>query len=63
MSNGKTIGKVTSAVYSPRLEQNIALAIVSIEFSKIGSVVEILKNSEKRCISSAPHLCGFLLLG
>ena len=39
--NGKTVGKVTSAVYSPRLEQNIALAIVSAELSEIGNVVEV----------------------
>mgnify|MGYP001171852500 CR=1 FL=1 len=39
--NGKTVGKVTSAVYSPRLEQNIALALVSTEFSEIGNVVEV----------------------
>ena len=39
--NGKTVGKVTSAVYSPRLEQNIALAIVSKDYSEIGNVVEV----------------------
>ena len=39
--NGKTVGKVTSAVYSPRLEQNIALAIVSAELSEIGNVVDV----------------------
>ena len=31
------IGKVTSAVYSPRLKQNIGLAIVNINYSNIGS--------------------------
>ena len=41
LKNGKTIGKVTSAVYSPRLKQNIALAIVSIEVSVIGNLVEV----------------------
>jgi len=39
--HGKNIGKVTSAVYSPRLKQNIALAIVSSEFSDLGKVVEV----------------------
>ena len=43
--NGKTIGKVTSAVYSPRLEQNIALAIVSIEYTEIGNLVEVSMQS------------------
>ena len=45
LKNGKTIGKVTSAVYSPRLKQNIALAIVSIEFSVIGNHVEVSMQS------------------
>ena len=43
--NGKTVGKVTSAVYSPRLEQNIALAIVSAEISEIGNVVDVSMRS------------------
>ena len=39
--NGKAVGKVTSAVHSPRLEQNIALAMVSADTAAIGTVVEI----------------------
>lgn len=39
--NGNTVGKVTSAVYSPRLEQNIALAMVSVECAAIGALVEV----------------------
>ena len=35
--NGETVGKVTSAVYSPRLEQNIALALIKTEFADIGT--------------------------
>ena len=42
---GGCIGKVTSAVYSPRLEQNIALAIVSAEHANIGAEVEVVTNS------------------
>jgi glycine cleavage system aminomethyltransferase T len=38
---GAEIGKVTSAIYSPRLEQNIALAMVSADFAGIGTVVEL----------------------
>jgi len=34
--NDMTIGKVTSAVYSPRLEKTIALAMVDVEHSEIG---------------------------
>ena len=33
----KIVGKVTSAVYSPRLKKNIALAMVEIQQSKIGN--------------------------
>ena len=43
--NGNTVGKVTSAVYSPRLEQNIALAIVSAELAEIGNVVDVSMRS------------------
>jgi aminomethyltransferase len=39
--NGNDIGKVTSAIYSPRLERNIALAIVSADCADIGTVVEV----------------------
>ncbi len=40
-SAGQVIGKVTSAVYSPRLEQNIALAMVSADRAAIGTVVDV----------------------
>jgi aminomethyltransferase len=33
--NNEIVGKITSAVYSPRLEQNIALAIVDIDYSNL----------------------------
>ena len=39
--DGKAVGKVTSAVYSPRLEQNIALAMVATDLAVIGTQVEI----------------------
>ena len=39
--NNKIIGKVTSAVYSPRLKKNIALAMVDINYSKIGLEIEV----------------------
>jgi glycine cleavage system aminomethyltransferase T len=38
--DGVVIGKVTSAVYSPRLEKNIALAMVGVEHTEIGTKVE-----------------------
>jgi len=44
-SDGAPIGKVTSAVYSPRLAQNIALAMVSAEHANIGAQVEVVTKS------------------
>ena len=38
------IGKVTSAVYSPRLKKNIALAMINIENSEIGTSREVNTN-------------------
>ena len=35
--DGRVIGKVTSAVYSPRLEKNIALAMVASENAGLGT--------------------------
>jgi glycine cleavage system aminomethyltransferase T len=46
----KNIGKVTSAIYSPRLKKNIALAMVDIEYSKIGTNIEVLiKDKNFKC--------------
>ncbi len=42
---GEAIGKVTSAVYSPRLEQNIALAMVSVDTAVVGAQVEVVTGS------------------
>ena len=43
--DGATIGKVTSAVYSPRLKQNIALAMVATDAAIMGAEVEVLTNT------------------
>jgi len=43
--DNKKIGKVTSAVYSPRLKKNIALAMIDIEYTDIGNELE-LKTSD-----------------
>ena len=45
--NNKEIGKVTSAVYSPRLKKNIALAMADIENSEIGTDLEVETNKGK----------------
>lgn len=39
--NGSTVGKVTSAIFSPRLEQNIALAMVAADATDLGTSVEV----------------------
>jgi aminomethyltransferase len=50
LSSDKKIGKVTSAVYSPRLKKNIALAMVDINYSQINNELEIQINDTKfRC--------------
>ena len=43
--DGATVGKVTSAVYSPRLKQNIALAMVATDAATMGAEVEVLTNT------------------
>ncbi len=45
--NNNEIGKVTSAVYSPRLKKNIGLAIVNIKNSEIGTDLEVETNKGK----------------
>ncbi len=41
------IGKVTSAVYSPRLKKNIALAMVNIKYSAVGTKLIVETNENK----------------
>ena len=50
------VGKVTSAVYSPRLKKNIALAMVSIDSSEIGTnlEVEMLSTKNKATVVEKP---------
>ena len=54
--NNNKIGKVTSAVYSPRLKKNIALAMVSIKNSEIGTklYVEINENKFEAVVVEKP---------
>jgi aminomethyltransferase len=48
MKGIKQVGVVTSAVYSPRLDANIALVMVSIEYSELGTKTEIVTPMECR---------------
>ena len=41
--DGQVVGKITSAVYSPRLQQNIALAMVDANFAALGTEYLVLK--------------------
>ncbi len=41
MNKSEKVGKVTSAVYSPRLKKNIALAMVDIKYSDLGTKLQI----------------------
>ena len=42
--NDVNVGKITSAVYSPRLKKNIALAMISIDQSEIGNQFQVTTN-------------------
>lgn len=45
LKEDQCIGKVTSAVYSPRLELNIALAMVTADMAILGTQVEVVNGS------------------
>jgi aminomethyltransferase len=45
--NGRPVGKVTSACYSPRLEKNIGYAMVPIEYTEPGTELEVETPSER----------------
>ena len=52
INNGQKIGKITSAVYSPRLKQNIALAMIEAKYANNGShfnikIKDLLINCEQ----------------
>ena len=45
---GEIVGKVTSAVYSPRLRKNIALGMVSNQISEIGRILKVRIQDQMR---------------
>ena len=54
--DNKIVGKITSAVYSPRLKKNIALAMVSVDKSELGTElnVEVLSKNVKATVVEKP---------
>jgi len=42
---GEPVGKVTSAIYSPRLKKNIAVAMVSVQAAELGTALEVAMHS------------------
>jgi len=52
--SGEGVGKVTSAVYSPRLKLNIGLAMISIDSANIGTRCAVDMPSEQRMATIAP---------
>ena len=44
--NGNHIGKITSAIYSPRLKKNIALGLINVEHNKLNNKIIIHKTDE-----------------
>ena len=53
-SGDKIVGKVTSAVYSQRLKQNIALAMVSIDCADIGTTCLVTTPDDQRAAKVVP---------
>ncbi len=47
-AKGETLGKITSAVYSPRLEKNIALGMVRTDHSAEGAALTVLCDGDER---------------
>ena len=54
LKDGVQVGTVTSAIYSPRLERNIALALVCIKKARLGTTLEVDKLSEIRACTVVP---------
>ena len=54
LKGGVKVGTVTSAIYSPRLQKNIALAMLSIDHTASGRVLQVYKLSETRACTVVP---------
>ena len=51
IKNNKVVGKITFSVYSPRLKKNIALAMISLNCSEIGTILEVEISSKKNKVT------------
>ena len=54
LKEGVKVGTVTSAIYSPRLQKNIALAMIKIDHTASGKVLQVDKLSETRTCTVVP---------
>ena len=54
LKDGVKVGTVTSAIYSPRLQKNIALAMISIDHTASGRALQVDKLSETRACTVVP---------
>ena len=54
MLSDNQVGQVTSAIYSPRLERNIALAMIDVQHSAINTSAEIVMPLDRRSIRVVP---------
>jgi glycine cleavage system aminomethyltransferase T len=53
-AGGERVGKVTSAVYSPRLERNIGYAWLPVELSGHGTQLDVESEWGRRCATVVP---------
>ena len=54
VKDGKVIGRVNSAIYSPRLKKNIALAMVARQYAEIGTRAVIDRGTDSRNCEVVP---------
>ncbi len=54
LKDGEQVGTVTSAIYSPRLEKNIALAMIGIDHTALDTALQVDKLSETRACRVVP---------
>ena len=57
-ADGRAVGRVTSACYSPRLEKNIGLAMLPIEFTELGMELQVERPKSGRVAAKVvqmPH--------